>query len=138
MPGREPAPASKTQQHVARPGAQAACRGRGHTVLGTVPGRRPDSAPFPPAGPSLLFILPGTQRLQEQHVIDNEPSVGQGLAIGSACKSRGWRAGAALQNKSLCYSYHQQTQKALARGPRTYIGSPRRLKNHPVLGGKVI
>lgn len=100
----EQAPNPKTQQHVAWPGAQAACRGRGHTVLGTVPGRRPDSAPYPgPARPSLLFILPGTQRLQEQHVIDNKPSAGQGLAIGSACKSRGWRAGTALQNKSLCY-----------------------------------
>ncbi|XP_078208535.1 uncharacterized protein LOC128929766 [Callithrix jacchus] len=43
-------------------------------------GRR--TPPPPLARPGLLFILPGTQRLQEQHVIDNKPSAGQGLAIG--------------------------------------------------------
>lgn len=50
------------QQHVAQPEAQAACRGRGHPVLGTVPGRPLDSAPSL-SRPGLLFILPGTQRL---------------------------------------------------------------------------
>nr|XP_055199197.1 collagen alpha-4(IV) chain-like [Nyctereutes procyonoides] len=78
--------------------------------------------PPPPAGPGLLFILPGTQRLQEQHVIDNKPSAGQGLAIGSACKSRGWRVGAALQNKSLGSLRHPQAPKSQSPGVLPPVG----------------
>lgn len=92
---------------------QAACRGRGHSVPGTVLGPKPGSVPphypsTPPptkARPGLLFILPGTQRLQEQHVIDNKPRAGQGLArhwVSVQIAGVGWRAaGGAFQNKSL-------------------------------------
>lgn len=112
-------------------------RGRGPAAPGTGPGRTPPPPP-PPARPGPLFILPGTQRLQEQHVIDNEPSAGQGLAIGSACKSRGWRVGAALQNKSLRSLRHPQAPKSQSPGVLPPVGRRGAPTGHPVLGGKVI
>lgn len=116
--------------------------GRGRTVPGTGPSSPPGSAPHPPApptpfgAPGLLFILPGTQRQQEQHVIDNKPSAGQGLAIGSACKPRGWRTRPPFKIRVwAARSARRPTSPRARPGVLAPVGGPESPTSHPSLEG---
>lgn len=95
--------------------------------------------PPPPARPGLLFILPGTQRLQEQHVIDNKRSAGQGLPIGSARKSRGWRQGPPFKIRVSAPAWPAGPKVAELRRLRTCraVGAPRglRVRGRKIWGG---